>query len=290
MRRPRASSTPAHAADGESDERHRFARRRFADRAQSRAWPMPPLAGSPPRAPINAGRTSGQTSEATSSTQGLREAARIARGRNIRKSATLMKPEHPEMVSLRARISELDRQIAREGATVAVGPVKLASCRISRRRLRPSARCSARVAQLKGDVLNLRGRSIQYTILQRDVDTNRALYDALLQRYKEIGVAGGIGTAPVSIVDRADVPGGAIQAQLDDEPADRARSSACWRESPSPFALEFLNDTIKTPRGRAQEARARVPWSHSEAAPARTRSWRISRIRHRRCPRPIPRS
>ena len=61
--------------------------------------------------------------------------------------------------------------------------------------------------QLKGAVLNLRGRSIQYNILQREVDTNRSLYDALLQRYKEIGVAGGVGTAPVSIVDRADPPG-----------------------------------------------------------------------------------
>ena len=41
-------------------------------------------------------------------------------------------------------------------------------------------------------MLDLRGRSIQYNILQREVDTNRSLYDALLQRYKEIGVAGGI--------------------------------------------------------------------------------------------------
>src|SRR5207244_9624274 len=65
----------------------------------------------------------------------------------------------------------------------------------------------ARVGRLKGDVLNLRGRSIQYTILQREVDTNRSLYDALLQRYKQIGVAGGVGMAPVSIVDRADTPG-----------------------------------------------------------------------------------
>jgi capsular exopolysaccharide synthesis family protein len=48
---------------------------------------------------------------------------------------------------------------------------------------------------------------VQYQILQREVDTNRELYDGLLQRYKEIGVAGGVGTAPVSIVDRATVPG-----------------------------------------------------------------------------------
>src|SRR3712207_7845704 len=46
-------------------------------------------------------------------------------------------------------------------------------------------------------------RSIQYNIIQREVDTNRSLYDALLQRYKEIGVAGGIGPNTVSVVDRA---------------------------------------------------------------------------------------
>jgi capsular exopolysaccharide synthesis family protein len=46
------------------------------------------------------------------------------------------------------------------------------------------------------------------------VDTNRSLYDALLQRYKEIGVAGGIGSAPVSIVDRADPPGSAYTPNL----------------------------------------------------------------------------
>src|SRR5205823_10440302 len=64
----------------------------------------------------------------------------------------------------------------------------------------------SRVGELKGEVLDLRGRSIQYNILQREVDTNRSLYDALLQRYKQIGVAGGIGMAPVSIVDRAETP------------------------------------------------------------------------------------
>ena len=36
--------------------------------------------------------------------------------------------------------------------------------------------------------------------------TNRALYDGLLQRFKEIGVAGGVGVNNISIVDAADVP------------------------------------------------------------------------------------
>ena len=55
-------------------------------------------------------------------------------------------------------------------------------------------------------MLTQRGRRIQYTILQRDVDTNRQLYDALLQRYKEIGVAGGVGSNNISIVDEAELP------------------------------------------------------------------------------------
>ena len=116
-----------------------------------------------------------------------------------------MKPEHPEMQSLQAQIAELDRQIAREAGQIASGRSNtlLADYRAA---VSAERALQARVSALKGDVLNLRGRSIQYNIFQREVDTNRSLYDALLQRYKEIGVAGGIGVAPVSIVDRADPP------------------------------------------------------------------------------------
>ena len=118
---------------------------------------------------------------------------------------TFMKPDHPEMVSLRSQISELNRQIAHEQAQISSGHTNdlLAEYRAA---VSAENALKARVGQLKGDVLNLRGRSIQYTILQREVDTNRALYDGLLQRFKEIGVAGGIGVAPVSVVDRAEPP------------------------------------------------------------------------------------
>ena len=59
---------------------------------------------------------------------------------------------------------------------------------------------------MKTGYLDLRRRSIQYNIYQQEVDTNRALYDGLLQRFKEIGVAGGVGINNVSVVDAADVP------------------------------------------------------------------------------------
>ena len=67
---------------------------------------------------------------------------------------------------------------------------------------------AARVEALKTSLIDLRRRSIQYNILQREVDTNRTIYDGLLQRYKEIGIAGAVGTNNISIVDQARVPEG----------------------------------------------------------------------------------
>ena len=55
-------------------------------------------------------------------------------------------------------------------------------------------------------MLDLQGRSIQYNILKREAETNRELYDGLLQRYKEIGVVGNVGTNNISVIDRAEVP------------------------------------------------------------------------------------
>jgi uncharacterized protein involved in exopolysaccharide biosynthesis len=48
-----------------------------------------------------------------------------------------------------------------------------------------------RLDQLKQDVLEQQDRGIQFNILRREVDTNRELYNGLLQRFKEVGVAAG---------------------------------------------------------------------------------------------------
>ena len=64
-----------------------------------------------------------------------------------------------------------------------------------------------RIEGLRGEVLDLQKRSIEYNILKREADTNRTLYDGLLQRYKEVDIAGGVGANNVFIVDKAVVPG-----------------------------------------------------------------------------------
>ena len=56
--------------------------------------------------------------------------------------------------------------------------------------------------QLEADALDLRRRSVEYAILMRDVDTNRSLYDGVLQQYQELGVASDAQSNNVSILDR----------------------------------------------------------------------------------------
>lgn len=110
-------------------------------------------------------------------------------------------PEYPAAQALASQIDELDRSIARE-----VGRVSASFERGYREALARESELQERVESLKAQFMDLRRRSIQYNIFQRDVDTNRQLYDGLLQRYKEIGVAGGVGTNNVAVVDQADVP------------------------------------------------------------------------------------
>jgi capsular exopolysaccharide synthesis family protein len=155
-----------------------------------------------------------------------------------------MKPEHPEMLSLQSQINELQRQINSQISQASSGRINglLADYRGA---LEAERSLQAKVAGLKGQVLDLRGRSIQYTILQREVDTNRSLYDALLQRYKQIGVAGGVGMAPVSIVDRAQVPTFPFKPNLFLNLL-LGLGFGLLAGIASAVGLEFFNDTIKT--------------------------------------------
>ena len=155
------------------------------------------------------------------------------------------RPDYPEMVALRARIDALRRSVVSETRTANTD--RLGSLRQEYQAARAEEdRLRAQVSSLSSSVLDQRGRRIRYNILQRDVDTNRTLYDALLQRYKEIGVAGGIGTAVASVVDRALVPTSAFSPNL-------------YLNLPigiflglllgmlAAIVLEFVNDTIKSP-------------------------------------------
>ena len=110
-------------------------------------------------------------------------------------------PNYPPALALKSQIERLDQSIGDEERRV--GGTLRETYQAARQR---EANLKGQVNGLKGDVLDLRRRSIQYNIFQRDADTNRQLYDALLQRYKEIGVAGGVGATNIAVVDPAEVP------------------------------------------------------------------------------------
>lgn len=109
-------------------------------------------------------------------------------------------PAYPPALALKAQIATLDQSIEREEGRVRATLQRT----FDAARLREVA-LSTQVDRLKTNLFDLRRRSTQYNILMRDVDTNRQLYDALLQRYKEIGVAGGVGVNNIAVVDPADL-------------------------------------------------------------------------------------
>lgn len=114
---------------------------------------------------------------------------------------TQFEPGYPAAKAIQSQIEQLDRSIAREE-----GRVSSSLAAEYREAVEREQALRAKVEQLKESYLDLRRRSIQYNIYQGEVDTNRALYDGLLQRFKEIGVAGGVGVNNIAIVDPADVP------------------------------------------------------------------------------------
>ncbi|GAA0611194.1 hypothetical protein GCM10009422_02590 [Brevundimonas kwangchunensis] len=121
----------------------------------------------------------------------------------------LYQPEYPEMVQLKSRIDELSAQIN----TVAVGIRASIQSQYSAAANEETS-LQRQVNGLVGEVLDLRGRSVQYNILQREVDTSRTLYDGLLQRYKEVGITGGVTSNNISIVDAAMPPAKPSKPQL----------------------------------------------------------------------------
>jgi len=61
----------------------------------------------------------------------------------------------------------------------------------------------------KQQTLNLNSSAAQYAMLQREVDTNRELYNAILTREKDVEMSGSVESKNVSVINSAEVPGAA---------------------------------------------------------------------------------
>jgi capsular exopolysaccharide synthesis family protein len=133
--------------------------------------------------------------------QGLR-ATRNTIESEYKEKLQTFKPGYPAMVQLDSRMREIDRQIATE-----VKAIKESHKAAYEQAQQQEAEMRARIETLRVETLDLQRRGIQYNNLRREANTLRTLYEGMLQRHKEVDVAGGTGANNIFIVDKAAPPG-----------------------------------------------------------------------------------
>lgn len=65
---------------------------------------------------------------------------------------------------------------------------------------------TAALNQQKGEALAMNKKAIDYNVLERDVESSKGIYNSLMQRAKETGVAGELRTSNIRVVDFAERP------------------------------------------------------------------------------------
>ena len=117
--------------------------------------------------------------------------------------------DYPGVAELKAQLAETDKQLTRTANDVRSSVRSDYTAAVASERA-----LEARVNSLKGATLSEQDRSVQYNLLAREADTNRSLYDGLLQRYKELNAAAGVATSNVAIIDQAEPPLGPSSPNL----------------------------------------------------------------------------
>jgi capsular exopolysaccharide synthesis family protein len=88
-------------------------------------------------------------------------------------------------------------------------------------------------------------RSVQYNILKREVDTNKQLYEGLLQRLREAGVSAGLKSSNIRIVDPAKPPTTPVKPRILLNLAVGLILGVCCAAGAA-FVQEQLDNTLKT--------------------------------------------
>ncbi len=172
------------------------------------------------------------------------QALRVTKGKleaEYQEKLLTYKPGFPLMQQIRSQIEQIDKQLAAEVRMVRAGLAATYQAAKDQEAL-----LQEQVAQLTDEVLSMQGRSTDFTVLEREVQTNRELYDALLQRYKEIGITSNVDANNISVVDPALRPGSPFTPNL-----KRALMLSAvlglFIGIGLAFLFEYLDDTLKRP-------------------------------------------
>ena len=150
-------------------------------------------------------------------------------------------PNFPKVQRLQAQIKEVDDQIAHESKSIIL---QLESDYREAKQREELIRQA--LEQQKAETNNMAEKLVQYNILKRESEADKALYEGLLTKLKEAGIAEGLKSSNIRVVDPAMIP------SYPSRPA-RARNIALaflvGLVGGIGLALlrEYLDNTVKTP-------------------------------------------
>jgi polysaccharide biosynthesis transport protein len=115
--------------------------------------------------------------------------------------AVTFSPDYPRRKRLRNQIEEIQRAIDSEKQRIIQTVEAEYSASLERERLARAA-----LDQQRSVVNDLNQESIQYTILKREADSFKQLYDGLQTRLREAQVSAGLRASNIRVVDPAEIP------------------------------------------------------------------------------------
>src|SRR5215470_969148 len=151
------------------------------------------------------------------------------------------KEKHPEIVKIDAQIQHLRDRLAAEFQ----GTLNSVQTQVKVARAREDSMLKE-VNALRREGQDLNDKEIQYQNLQREVESNQQLYDSVVKRLKETGVAGGLENSNVRIVEEATTPRVPIRPRKEWNLGLSVVAGLILAFGVA-FALEYLDTTVKTP-------------------------------------------
>jgi capsular exopolysaccharide synthesis family protein len=110
-------------------------------------------------------------------------------------------PSYPKVQELKSQLAQTEKAISAERVKMLAGLQADYLVAANREKM-----LRAEFEKQKSAANDLNESAIEYNLLKRDVDTNRQLYEGLLQRLKEAGVVAGLRSSNVTVIDPARVP------------------------------------------------------------------------------------
>jgi capsular exopolysaccharide synthesis family protein len=149
---------------------------------------------------------------------------------------------HPEMIKAKAAVQTASAKLTTEISKVVEGVNNEYRTALAQEQSLQGA-----LSAQKTEAIGQNKMGIALSVLQREADSNRQVYESLLQQTKETGIAGERRATNVRVVDAAEVPGGPISPNLRSDMTFAFVAGLVFAIGLA-FGFEYLDNRIKTPQ------------------------------------------